>query len=156
MTLSVQKLSASLQSVCLCWTNRLCVASFGLMNGRNTCSFRKAICSPAAQPQLDRHLTATLKRKLCPPPIPHTPPCLFAFSFPFFFFVFFIRQALKLGRDTCLVVSMVWIMLVLLLEQAIYWWVWHSKWEILGNLAKLNANSLHFSFFTGSRSWESL
>lgn len=32
--------------------------------------------------------------------------------------------------------------------------VWHSKWEILGNLAKLSANSLHFSFLPGSTSWE--
>lgn len=70
----------------------------------------------------------------------------------FFFFVFFfIGQALELGRDTRLVVSMAWIMLVLLLDQAIYGCVWHSKWEIFSSLARLGAKSLHFLFLTGSR-----
>lgn len=155
MTLSVQKLSASLQSVCLCWTNRLCVASLGLVNGRNTCSFRKAICSPAARPQLDHHLTATLKRKLCPLPFPHTPPCLFAFSFPFFLFLCLLlhKTSSEVGHrhlsciDTVNYVSSV-------AGSSLLLCVWHSKWEILGNLAKLSANSLHFSFLPGSTSRE--
>lgn len=74
----------------------------------------------------------------------------------FFFFDFFVRQALKLGGDTRLVVSMAWIMLVLLLDRVFYWCVWHSKWEIFSNLARLSANSLHFLFLTGSRIRESL
>lgn len=155
MTLSVQKLSASLQSVCLCWTNRLCVASLGLVNGRNTCGFRKAICSPAARPQLDHHLTATLKRKLCPLPSPHTPPCLFAFSFPFFLFLSLLlhKTSGEVGhRHLSCIDAVNYVSSVA--GSSLLLCVWHSKWEILGNLAKLSANSLHFSFLPGSTSRE--
>lgn len=153
MTLSVQKLSASLQSVCLCWTNRLCVASFGLMNGRNTCRLQKSYllsCSLATiRSPFDSH---TEKETVSPAFHPHPLASLLSLFLSFFFSVFFfIRQALKLGRDTRLVISMVWIMLALLLDQAVYWCVWHSKWEIFSNLARLRANSLHFLFLTGSR-----
>lgn len=147
MTLSVQKLSASLQSVCLCWTNRLCVASSGPLNGRNTRRLPRSYllsCSPAT---LDRHLTAAMKRKLCPLPRPPTAPGRSAFSFPFFLFLrclFFQRQALEMGRDTPLVVSMAWIMLALLPDRVVYWCVWHSKWGIFSNLARLRAKSSFF------------
>lgn len=153
MTLSVQKLSASLQSVCLCWTNRLCVASFGLVNGRNTCKLQKSYllsCSPATiRSPFDSH---TEKETVSPAFPPHPLASLLSLFLSFFFFVFFfIGQALELGRDTRLVVSMAWIMLVLLLDQAVYWCVWHSKWEIFSSLARLGAKSLHFLFLTGSR-----
>lgn len=80
-----------------------------------------------------------------------TPPRRSAFSFPFFlflrcpfFFCFvFQRQALKMGRDTPLV-SMAWIMLALLPDRVVYWCVWHSKWEIFSNLARLRAKSSFF------------
>lgn len=156
MTLSVQKLSASLQSVCLCWTNRLCVASFGLVNGRNTCGLQKSYllsCSLATiRSPFDSH---TEKETVSPAFPPHPLASLLSLFLSFFFFVFFFTgQALELGRDTRLVVSMAWIMLVLLLDQAVYWCVWHSKWEISSSLARLRAKSLHFLFLTGSRIWE--
>lgn len=146
MTLSVQKLSASLQSVCLCWTNRLCVASFGLVNGRNTCGLQKSYllsCSPATiRSPFDSH---TEKETVSPAFPPHPLASLLSLFLSFLFFVFFFTgQALELGRDTRLVVSMAWIMLVLLLDQAVYWCVWHSKWEIFSSLARLRAKSLHF------------
>lgn len=155
MTLSVQKLSASLQSVCLCWTNRLCVASFSFMNGRNTCGFRKAICSPAAYPQLDRHLTATLKRKLCPPPFPSHSilPLCFLFSFFLFLRLLLHNASTEFGhRHLCCIDGVSYVSSVVGSSHLLC--VWHSKWDILGNLAKLSASSLHFSFLTGSRSCE--
>lgn len=88
------------------------------------------------------------------------PPRCSAFSFPFFLFLrcpFFFsqRQALKMGKDTPLVVSMAWIMLALLPDRVVYWCVWHSKWEIFSNLARLRAKS-SFSFLTGNRTLEHL
>lgn len=155
MTLSVQKLSASLQSVCLCWTNRLCVASLGLMNGRNTCGFRKAICSPAARPQLDHHLTATLKRKLCPLPSRplHTAlPLCFLFSFLFLHLLLHKTSSEVGHRHLSCIDAVNYVSSVA--GSSLLLCVWHSKWEILGSLAKLSANSLHFSFLPGSRSQE--
>lgn len=123
MTLSVQKLSASLQSVCFCWTNRMCVASFGFVNGRNTCRLqRKAdIFSPPSMPLLDSHLTASLKSNFAP----FFSLLFFSFSYTFFFSP--LRQAQKFGINTGFLYKWPELCYLCFWCWGEHWCVWHSN-----------------------------
>ena len=147
MTLSVQKLSASLQSVCLCWTNRLCVASLGPVNGRNTCGLQKTYLLSGSPATIRSPFDSHPEKETVSPASPHTPSAL---SGPFFPFLRRLR-ALKLGRDTRRGVSIAELCHLWGCIKPLNWCVLHSEWSLFGNLARPRANRLHFLFLTGSR-----
>lgn len=148
MTLSVQKLSASLQSVCLCWTNRLCVASLGPVNGRNTCGLQKTYLLSGSPATIRSPFDSHTEKETVSPASPHTPSAL---SGPFFPFLRRLLRALKLGRDTRRGVSMAELCHFWGCIKPLNWCVLHSEWGLFGNLARPRANRLHFLFLTGSR-----